>query len=322
MNRKTFIKQASAASLALGLTPSLSPSMLKNKKIAKIGLGLFTAPRLFQEDVEKGIATLAELGIHEFETYGPYVFSDARNHASWKAITPQLGFDISGFLGLSLNEFHRLLKKYNISVPSMHTDLYTLEGSMGKLAEAANTLGANYVVLPAIPETERETLDDYKRIAERFNAIGAAAKKEGIAFAYHNHGYGLVPNEQGIKPVDLIFDGTDPNLVFLEMDIFWTVAGRANPVELIQKHSGRYKMFHLKDMSTLTYFEGEGSNAAEWMALFPKLVSAGSGVMPIDEIVQTATAHGAEHFFIEHDFAPDPIENIGSAARYLESLKW
>jgi len=322
MNRKTFIQQVSALSLGLGMAPSLSASMLQSQKIKKVGLGLFSAPRLFQDNVEQGIATLAELGIQEFETYGPYTFSDARNQASWKALTPQLGFDISGFLGLEVKAFQALLKKYNISIPSMHTDLYTLEENMGALAEAANTLGAKYVVLPAIPESERSTLDDYKRIAERFNAIGAAAKSEGIAFAYHNHGYGLIPNEQGIKPVDLIFDGTDPQLVFLEMDVFWTVAGRANPIELIQKHSGRYKMFHLKDMKELTYFEGAGSTAPEWMALFPKLVSAGSGVIPIDAIVETASAHGAEHFFIEHDFAPDPIENIGDASRYLKGLRW
>jgi hypothetical protein len=40
----------------------------------------------------------------------------------------------------------------------------------------ANQLNSKYVVLPAIPESERQTIDDYKRIAERFNKIGSSSK--------------------------------------------------------------------------------------------------------------------------------------------------
>jgi sugar phosphate isomerase/epimerase len=74
-------------------------------------------------------------------------------------------------------------------------------------------LGTEFVTLPAIPEDKRKTLDDYKRMAEIFNKIGDAAKKAGIKFAYHNHGYGLKEME-GQVPLKLILDGTDPSLVY------------------------------------------------------------------------------------------------------------
>jgi sugar phosphate isomerase/epimerase len=204
----------------------------------------------------------------------------------------------------------------------MHTDLYTLEGKMGALAEAANALGAKYVVLPSIPDHERGSLDAYRLMAERFNRIGENAKAEGIHFAYHNHGYGLSPDASGVTPINLIFEGTDPSLVFFEMDIFWTVAGRANPVELLEKNSGRFKMLHIKDMKKRTHFSGDGSTPDQWMELFPQLVAAGKGVLPLKEIMGTASSHGVEHFFIEHDFAPDPIRDIGAAAHYLQNLRW
>jgi hypothetical protein len=38
------------------------------------------------------------------------------------------------------------------------------------------------------------------------------------------------------------------------MDVFWTIAGKANPMQLLNDHVGRYKMLHLKDMKSLTYF--------------------------------------------------------------------
>jgi hypothetical protein len=90
---------------------------------------------------------------------------------------------------------------------------------MDKLGEAGHDLGNEFVVLPAIPPTKRKTLDDYKKMAESFNSIGAAAKKVGLKFAYHNHGYGLKPMD-GQIPLNIILDGTDSSLVFLEMDLY------------------------------------------------------------------------------------------------------
>lgn len=324
MTRDQFVKISALAGLGIVTNPLASCSLKpKATTIGALGLGLFSVPKLLETDLEAGIEALAGLGITEFETYGPYSFSDQRNKDSWAAVTPRLGFSASGLYGKTPVEFKELIGRYGVSVPAMHTDLYTLEDHMGKLAEAANTLGAKYVVLPSIPDHERSDLDAYKRMAERFNRIGVLAKNEGIVFAYHNHGYGLSKDpDTGIIPVELIFEETDPSLVFFEMDLFWTVAGKANPTQWLTKHSGRYKMLHIKDMKELSYFSGDGSTPDQWMSLFPQLVAAGEGVMNLSEILRTAMQNGVEHYFIEHDFAPDPLTNIGSAANYLRTLSW
>lgn len=323
MDRKHFLKTTSLFTLGATSLSTVSANWLPPlEKLKSIGLGLFSVPKLLENDLEAGVKALAELGITEFETYGPYPFSDSRNKAFWAGVTPSLGFSVSGFYGKSAAEFRQILGDSGIRVPSMHTDLYTLEGNMGALAEAANTLGTKYVVLPSIPDYERTSLEAYKRMAERFNKIGENAKAEGVYFAYHNHGYGLVPGASGTTPIDLIFEGTDPSLVFFEMDLFWTVAGRADPASMLAKHSGRFKMLHIKDMKSLTHFSGDGSTPDQWMELFPQLVAAGEGIMPLKEILKTASENGVDHYFIEHDFAPDPIANIGSAATYLKNLRW
>lgn len=53
----------------------------------------------------------------------------------------------------------------------------------------AHAVGATYVVLPSAPTAK--DMDGYKRQAEEFNLIGAAAAKYGVRFAFHNHGNGL-----------------------------------------------------------------------------------------------------------------------------------
>jgi sugar phosphate isomerase/epimerase len=157
----------------------------------------------------------------------------------------------------------RLLEN-GLAVPSIHTDLDTLQTRMNKLGEAAQVLGNTYVVLPAIPPENRKTLDDYKKMAEAFNKIGESAKKEGIQFAYHNHGYGWKETD-GQIPMELIFANTDPSLVFFEMDIFWTTAGGADPVTLLGKYKNRYPLMHVKDMKKKMHFSGDGGESKQWI---------------------------------------------------------
>jgi sugar phosphate isomerase/epimerase len=53
----------------------------------------------------------------------------------------------------------------------------------------------------------------------------------------------------GQVPLNIILDGTDPSLVFLEMDLYWTTAGGADPMALLDKYKNRYHMMHVKDMT-------------------------------------------------------------------------
>lgn len=321
MNRNEFLRTSALFGAGLGLLPNMACKQLATKKIPKLGLGLFSIPKILENDLEGSIKMMSEIGIREFELYGPYPFTSEITKASWAAVAPKLGFSASGFYNHSPEEFKALLQQYQITAPSMHTDLYTLESNMVELAKAAHIMGSQYVVLPSIPEIERPDLDGYRKMAERFNEIGRQAKEEGIKFAYHNHGYGLIP-EDGVIPLEIILNGTDSETVFFEMDLFWTTAGKANPVELLKRYEGRYKMLHVKDMKEITYFKGKGSTSDEWMELFPLLVPSGQGAIPLQEILGVALETGVEHYFIEQDLAGDPKGDIGASFTYLDGLRF
>jgi sugar phosphate isomerase/epimerase len=316
MKRRTFLQQTALLSAAL-----YDPAALfaKTPLLNTVGLGLFSLPKMLDTNFDAALSLLEKLGYAEVETYGPYPFSTDKAKASWNAVTPQLGFSGSGFYGRSAADFLSAAKARGLRIPSMHTDLDTLLTRMGPLAEAAHVLGARYVVLPAIPDEFRKTTDDYHKIASTFNSIGAAAKKEGIAFAYHNHGYGLF-RQEGKMPIDIIFAETDPSLVYFEMDIFWTVAGGIDPIELLTKHKGRYKMMHVKDMKEKKQFSGDGGDARQWISLFPYMTACGNGVLPLREIIETARKNGTEHFFIEQDMVASPETALKQSIDYLKSL--
>ena len=186
----------------------------------------------------------------------------------------------------------------------MHVDLDTLRTRMNDIGEAAHVLGQTYAGLPAIPADQRRTLDDYKRMADEFNKIGDAAKKAGLKFCYHNHGYGLKEME-GKIPFDVILEHTDPNLVFLEMDIYWMTAGGADVVKYLDNNPNRFKLMHIKDMSKQVRFSGDGGDPKQWIELFPYMTSAGSGVLDLKTILLHAKKSGTEHFIVEQDKVDD-----------------
>lgn len=316
LNRRTFLQTSALSATGLLMANKL---FARGPLTSKIAIQLFSVPKALDTDFAGTIKMLAGIGFKEVEMYGPYSFSTQAAQDRWAAVTPSLGFKGSGFFGHTAAEVKDIMSSNGMSVPSLHTDLDTLQNGMDKLAEAAHTLGSTYVVLPAIPDEKRKTLDDYKKIAEAFNSIGESAKKEGIKFAYHNHGYGLAPME-GQIPLQVILKNTDKDLVFFEMDLYWTTAGGANPVELFKQNPNRYRMVHIKDMKEKVHFSGDGGDAKQWIALFPYMTSAGSGVLDLKTILNTAKENGVKHFIVEQDMVANPEVALKKSFDYVNSL--
>ena len=314
MKRRAFLERAAAAGLALSIAPY--PSLSNSQSI---GINLFSLPKVLESDFGKGLEMLSKMGYKEIEMYGPYSFSDERAKTRWKTLEPLVGFTGSGFFGHTSQEVHSMMEANGLKVPSLHTDLDTLTHHMGSLAEAANILGSTYVVLPAIPDKERKNLDAYNIMAERFNRIGEDAKANGIRFAYHNHGYGLTEME-GEIPLEIILNQTDKDTVFFEMDLFWTTAGRMDPIELLHKHSGRYKLMHIKDMKKIVRFSGNGGTADQWTALWGEMTTAGDGVLDLLNIIHVAQENGLMHSVVEQDIVAHPEIALKRSIDYLKSL--
>jgi len=122
---------------------------------------------------------------------------------------------------------------------------------MGPLSDAATmSLAATYVVLPAIPQEKRKTLDDYKRMVDAFNFHRRAGpERHGVEFGYHNHGYGWKEMQgQGAAAV-CCSKGTGPGrrVFFGDGYLLDPPPAAPNPVKLPEReHAGRYKMLHMK----------------------------------------------------------------------------
>ncbi len=316
MNRLHFLK-SSIASAAAVLLADYCLAIQNKPSLDRIGVQLWTLPKLLVKNFEDALKMLANMGYKELEFYGPYPFSSSEATERWKSITPSLGFSGSGYFGHSVKEVKEILDRYALSTPSMHIDMETLHKKLNETAEAAHILGQKYVTIPSAPT--RTTLDAYKKDADEFNEISASADKLGLRFAYHNHGNGLKEME-GTIPLNLILERTDPKLVSFEMDIFWMTAGGADPVAYFEKYPGRFRLMHIKDMTRLVRFSGDGGEPSQWIELFPYITDAGSGVLDLKKILSSAKKSGVQHFLVERDLMPNPEQELPKSYKHLAGL--
>lgn len=320
LNRRRFLATTGAAAAGLMATRAAVAAPPAVERLGPIGVQLFSLPKLLEHNLDGALATLAALGYRELELYGPYSFSVTGAQERWKALGPQLGFTGSGLFGKRARDFRQLLDTHGLAATSAHVDLDTLHQNLEQVGEAAQVLGLRYVGLSSIPAPRRRTLDDYKRMADDFNAMGAKAAPMGFKVLYHNHGYGLAPME-GQIPFRVLMDRLDPGVVATEMDLYWTVAGGADPVELLTAYPRHYRLMHVKDMSKPVRFSGDGGDSSQWIALFPFMTTAGNGVLDLPRILAQAKRSGVAHFLVEQDNAADPPAALGASIRYLRALE-
>ena len=231
----------------------------------------------------------------------------------------QQGFtevELAGTQGMTPEAFRQELDRVGLRATAMHADYARLRDSMEVVFEEAQTLGATDVGVAWIPHEGPFTPELARSTAADFNRWGAAAREHGLRFYYHNHGYEFRPAEDGTIPFDVLMEETDPESVFYEMDVFWTVHPGVDPVELLRRYPDRWKLMHVKDMATGTA-TGDFSGGAPAEAQ----VVVGSGQIDFPAILAAADEVGVEKYYVE-DETTDPIGNIPQTLNYLQAVTY
>jgi sugar phosphate isomerase/epimerase len=91
--------------------------------------------------------------------------------------------------------------------------------------------------------------------------------------------------------------------VKLEMDIYWAMAAKADPIAYFARHPGRYRQCHLKDGTA----NGD-------------LMPTGAGIVNFPAVLQAARKAGIEHYYVEYDRADDPMAATRQSYDYLRKF--
>lgn len=322
MRRRTAAKTLATLAAAAAFAPSALRAETRRRSNGEerpYGVQLFTVPKLVEADLPGTLALLAEIGYREVEFFGPYPFSADATKQAWQGVKGMIGLSDNAFYGYAPAEVAGMLRDHDLAAPSVHVDLLSLRENLGALADGLAPLTPETLVVPAVDPELRTSLDDYKRLADDFNAIGAGLAEHGMAFGYHNHGYEHL-EMSGETPLDYLLANTDPEHVRFELDVFWMAAAGADPVDYLARYPGRFRLIHLKDAREPFRFSGDGQTPDQWFAGFPLMADPGEGVLDIPAILAAAEAAGVEHYYLERDLAPEPVETLRNSYGLLTEM--
>ncbi len=290
--KREFLKKLGLLTVGSVVAGSVSPAIASESKnnisAAKksVGLQLYSLGRELTSDVPAGLKKVVDIG---------YTTAECAGYREGK------------MYNYEMEEFSKIAKDAGLNITGTHVNppvrKYTKENAgeiadfWKKTVEDHLKLGVKTVVQPGMPEME--TKDDVAMVCEVFNKAGEIARAAGIKWGYHNHNRefdrigGAGENRRGgeIK-YDLMLNGTDPGLVFFEMDVYWTVMGQSDPLEYFEKYAGRFPILHIKDRSVL----GQ------------------SGMMNFENIFKKAYENGLDEYYVE-------LEGIREGMTQFEGVK-
>ncbi|MEJ2594989.1 MAG: sugar phosphate isomerase/epimerase [bacterium] len=279
-NRREFIGTLGAAAATTLFVPKI---LLAKDKRRTIGIQLYTLRDMLAEDFEGTLDTISRIGYTTVESFG---YMEGK------------------FFGNYPGEFKNILHDYGLKHVSTHIKLSLKDAP--EIIDDTLESGAQYLILPWLPEEDRQSLDDYKKLADELNQIGTLCQKAGLHFGYHNHAFEFEEMD-GMIPYNILLDNTEPELVCMELDIYWVVRAGYNPQEYFNRNPGRFKLWHVKDM-----------DESEEMKFAP----VGKGIINFQAIYKQKEKAGLKYSFVEQDnhLNEDPVQNIKDSFRYLSDL--
>ncbi len=275
--RRMFIKNSS--SLALGAA-FLSSFDISGKKTSNPGIQLYTVRKEMMEDAVGTLKNLAALGIKQIEC------SSSKK---------------GSYFGLKPDEMKKICADLGMTIRSGHIQL---NDQWNQTMAEAELSGQEYLICSSMP-THGQTIENYKKVSDRFNEAGADCKKRGIKFGYHNHDFEF-EKQDGKTLYDVLLENTDPSLVNMELDLGWVVASGNDPLAYFKKYPKRFPLWHLKDMDLVKKHSTE----------------FGKGGLNIQQMFDNSKQSGMKYFFIEQEeYNYTPIESMKINMDYLKSIK-
>lgn len=292
LSRRRFISQAAVASVC-GVSAASTFLGCAGKSESAATVATRTMPIHSLDHISVQLYTLRSL----MKESVPDVLSSVR----------QIGFDqveFAGYFDHSPADIRKMLDDNGLRSPSSHVSLEQMLADPEGQIETAKVIGQEYVIVPFIAQSLRSTIDGYKTVSGQLNELGAKCQSAGIKLGYHNHAFEFETLE-GQVPYDVMMAECDPELVAMQLDIFWIVESGANPIDYFNRYPGRFQLCHVKDRA------GDGT-----------MVDVGNGVIDFGSLFAMSETAGLQYYVVEHDNPGDPMESVRASFNHLKALQF
>lgn len=205
------------------------------------------------------------------------------------------GVELAGAGGLSAAQLARILGDLGIRCAGSHEGLDRLESDFNGVVDFQKEIGNRFVVIPWLAEDRRRGAAGWAETAGKMTEIGRKLKAEGLQLCYHNHSFEFEKFD-GTYGLDMLYSTADADAVQAELDTYWVKHGGEDPVDYINRYSGRVPLVHVKDMEA-------GPDRA--------FAEVGEGILDIRGIFEASERAGAAWMIVEQDTCKrPPLESV------------
>jgi sugar phosphate isomerase/epimerase len=302
-SRRSFLKSS-----AVGTAGLVAPSLLHASAahaaeagvLEHLGVALYTVRDQMKADATGTLKAIADLGYRYVESgllpsLGPALRAAGLKQASAYAPTYLVTGNRKAWAGSG--------------------ELVPEGYSWSQAIDEAKSQGLQYLVIVYLMRAERGGLDVYRGLAAKLAKAGEACRKAGLGLAYHPHAFEYEAID-GVRPIELLLKETPKESLGLELDTFWASIAGVDPVKMVQTHSGRVPLVHLKDKATGTpvqYDEGKVPKEA-----FKEI---GRGAIDYAAFLPTAAKAGVKYYYVEQDFTTgSPLDSLRTSRQALAAL--
>lgn len=275
----------------------------------RVGLQMYSVRESFKSDPMGTLERIAEIGYRNVE------FANHRADAD-----PGIGFDIPA------DRLRAKLDAVGIAPVGAHIAPLTEDLLDGVIAYHTDLGNKSIAMSLDFWNNRQEVLERCKV----YNRIGEKCRKAGLSFYFHNHFHEFQAFD-GEVILDTIVRNTDPDLVGIELDAYWTFRGAVDPGQKIRQYKDRVKLIHEKDFpfSQARYLD-------IWTEIDPSLpldtirfhnaihpehfIEIGDGMIKVQDVIDAGNEADAHYFLVEQDHGQTASE-FERIARSLENLK-
>ena len=240
------------------------------------------------------------------------------------------GVEFAGLFGHEPKQVNEWCESVGLVPISAHVPFDEMVNDIDKVIADYKTVGCEYIVVPYVSEECHPDGANFLQMVKDIRTWGEKANAAGLTLLYHNHDFEFKKFENGQVGLDYMYENVPAEYLQTELDQCWVKYAGYDPVEYLQKYSGRAPVVHLKDFYKSGEQEGDpyaliGLNEDEKKENTAfEFRPVGYGIQDIPAIIAAAKEAGSKWLVVEQDqpsMGKTPLECAQTSMEYLQSLK-
>lgn len=281
----------------------------------KVGLQLQSIKGSIDKDRDGTLRKISELG---------FKYVEAMNYDAL--------FDYGVGIKGTDEEIKKQMERFGLKIVGNHINPI-MEDTFDDVIESQKRIGVENIGCD-IEFFPFDNVEYLKRRCETYNNIGKRCKDNGMRFYYHNHyqEFQKIPSLDNMTVYDFIMENTDPELMYIDLDLYWAARAGQNSVKLIRKYKNRIIMVGLTDFpedageAMMIFHNNVDKNKTINLNIFRESLNKnafteiGSGVLPIPSYIRAARdCPNIEYMIIQQNHTK--LDDIESARISMEFIK-